>query len=436
MASARSFRRARLHAPRLPAAKATPPAASLYALLAPRPAEPAPVLRPTRLQRRRVKPARGVAVAGLAAASALLCPTLAAGPAAAAVPTGKGVVLNAPIVGVASMPGGGGYWEVARDGGVFAFGKARFHGSTGSVHLNQPIVGMEPTPDGHGYWEVAADGGVFAFGSARFHGSTGSVHLAQPIVGMAPTPDGRGYWEVARDGGVFAFGDAGFHGSAAGQVQGDPVVGLAATPDGQGYWEATSTGAVYAFGDARYAGGAPAGSTVVAITAGTSGYRLATSAGGIDDFGGAPFLGSAARVPIAGSLIGMSSATTGYVAVGSDGGIFSFGALGYYGSLGGSTVASRASSAPADGITAVQQAAWSRVNLCEEGGDWSVNGPVYSGGLGFSHANWDRFNTFGFPADAADATPDEQIRVAVAFATQYWGNPDAAPDQHGCSGGY
>ena len=394
MASARSFRRARLHAPRLPAAKATPPAASLYALLAPRPAEPAPVLRPTRLQRRRVKPARGVAVAGLAAASALLGPTLAAGPAAAAVPTGKGVVLNAPIVGVASMPGGGGYWEVAADGGIFAFGKARFHGSTGSVHLNQPIVGM------------------------------------------APTPDGRGYWEVARDGGVFAFGDAGFHGSAAGQVQGDPVVGLAATPDGQGYWEATSTGAVYAFGDARYAGGAPAGSTVVAITAGTSGYRLATSAGGIDDFGGAPFLGSAARVPIAGSLIGMSSATTGYVAVGSDGGIFSFGALGYYGSLGGSTVASRASSAPADGITAVQQAAWSRVNLCEEGGDWSVNGPVYSGGLGFSHANWDRFNTFGFPADAADATPDEQIRVAVAFATQYWGNPDAAPDQHGCSGGY
>jgi hypothetical protein len=31
---------------------------------------------------------------------------------------------------------------VASDGGVFAFGDARFLGSTGSVRLNQPIVGM------------------------------------------------------------------------------------------------------------------------------------------------------------------------------------------------------------------------------------------------------------------------------------------------------
>jgi hypothetical protein len=65
-----------------------------------------------------------------------------------------------------------------------------------------------------------------------------------------------------------------------------------------------------------------------------------------------------------------------------------------------------------------------------------VDGPVYSGGLGFSHANWARFNTFGYPADAADATPDEQIRVAVAFATYYMGGPNAAPDQNGCDGGY
>ena len=39
-------------------------------------------------------------------------------------------------------------------------------------------------------------------------------------------------------------------------------------------------------------------------------------------------------------------------------------------------------------------------------------------------------------ADAADATPDEQIRVAVAFATYYMGGPNAAPDQNGCDGGY
>jgi hypothetical protein len=43
-------------------------------------------------------------------------------------------------------PGGvnlaSGYWLVASDGGIFAFGDAVFHGSTGATRLNQPIVGM------------------------------------------------------------------------------------------------------------------------------------------------------------------------------------------------------------------------------------------------------------------------------------------------------
>ena len=39
--------------------------------------------------------------------------------------------------------------------------------------LNQPIVGMAPTPSGNGYWLVARDGGVFCFGDAKFYGSTG-----------------------------------------------------------------------------------------------------------------------------------------------------------------------------------------------------------------------------------------------------------------------
>ena len=33
-------------------------------------------------------------------------------------------------------------------------------------HLNRPIVGMAATPDGKGYWLVASDGGIFAFGDA------------------------------------------------------------------------------------------------------------------------------------------------------------------------------------------------------------------------------------------------------------------------------
>src|SRR4051812_44394804 len=74
----------------------------------------------------------------------------------------------------------------------------------------------DPTPSaksGKGYWVLGNDGGVFAFGGAAFHGSTGNMKLNKPVVGMAPTPSGDGYWLDATDGGIFAFGDAGFFGS-------------------------------------------------------------------------------------------------------------------------------------------------------------------------------------------------------------------------------
>ena len=74
---------------------------------------------------------------------------------------------------MAATPGGGGYWLVASDGGIFTFGDARFFGSIGAVHLNAPIVAMAAAPDGGGYWLVASDGGIFTFGDARFFGSTG-----------------------------------------------------------------------------------------------------------------------------------------------------------------------------------------------------------------------------------------------------------------------
>src|ERR1700722_6332642 len=48
-----------------------------------------------------------------------------------------GQPLNRPIVGMAAMPGGAGYWQVASDGGVFAFGDAEFYGSMGGQPLNQ-----------------------------------------------------------------------------------------------------------------------------------------------------------------------------------------------------------------------------------------------------------------------------------------------------------
>ena len=162
--------------------------------------------------------------------------------------------LNQPIVGMAATPSGNGYWLVASDGGIFAFGDARFTGSTGAIKLNRPIVGMAATPSGNGYWLVASDGGIFAFGEARFAGSTGAIRLNQPIVGMAATPSGNGYWLVASDGGIFAFGDAVFRGSTGAIKLNRPIVGMATTSSGNGYWLAASDGGIFAFGDARFFG--------------------------------------------------------------------------------------------------------------------------------------------------------------------------------------
>ena len=143
-----------------------------------------------------------------------------------------GQTVPAPIVGTATDPATGGYWEVGSDGTVYAFG-APFDGDLAGRSLNHPIVGLAASPDGGGYWLVASDGGVFAFGDAAFYGSTGSLVLDSPVVGMAASPDGQGYWLVASDGGIFAFGDAAFYGSMGGQPLNRPVVGMTAMPDGQ-----------------------------------------------------------------------------------------------------------------------------------------------------------------------------------------------------------
>jgi hypothetical protein len=164
-------------------------------------------------------------------------------------PTGNfgsmaGQHLNQPMVGMSPTSDANGYWLVASDGGIFAFGDAQFHGSTGNIRLNQPVTGMAVTPDGSGYWLVASDGGIFAF-NAPFYGSTGNLRLNKPIEAMIPTPDGGGYWMVASDGGIFAFGDAGFHGSLGGQTLSAPIAGM--IPNGSGYTLIGQDGQLYPF---------------------------------------------------------------------------------------------------------------------------------------------------------------------------------------------
>ena len=169
--------------------------------------------------------------------------------------------LSAPIVGIAATPDGGGYWLVGSDGGIFSFGDAPFSGSVPQAlkagqKLNAPVVGIAASPgsvnpstgafSGDGYWLVASDGGVFAFGNAKFFGSVPGAlkagqHLKAPIVGVAVGPgvvnlstftlDSDGYWLAGADGGLFAFGDSGYSGSIPGVLRpgqhlNAPIVGI------------------------------------------------------------------------------------------------------------------------------------------------------------------------------------------------------------------
>jgi hypothetical protein len=149
-----------------------------------------------------------------------------------------------PVVGMAALPNGSGYWLVNAEGGVTAHGAAVNYGSMGGLTLAAPIVGMTSTPNGGGYWLVASDGGIFAFGNAAFHGSMGGQHLNAPVVGLASTQDGEGYWLVASDGGIFAFGNAAFHGSMGGHPLNKPACRRIRRPAGTGKWPQTAGSSV------------------------------------------------------------------------------------------------------------------------------------------------------------------------------------------------
>ncbi len=157
-------------------------------------------------------------------------------------------ILNGPVVGSSPTPTGAGYWMVASDGGIFAFGDAKFYGSMGGTTLNGPVVGLAPTPSNRGYWLVATDGGIFAFGDAGFYGSMGGSLLNAPISSMIP--QGEGYMMVASDGGIFNFGVSRFLGSLGGQLIPAEITAAAARKNLSGYLLVDTTGRTYPFGDA------------------------------------------------------------------------------------------------------------------------------------------------------------------------------------------
>jgi Fibronectin type III domain len=253
-----------------------------------------------------------------------------------------------------NSPSDHGYWLVGGDGGIFTFGSAAFHGSTGSLKLSRPVVGITPTASRQGYWLDASDGGVFAFGDAFFAGSIPGLgilpagspaagrKLAAPVVGMVPSSTGHGYFMVAADGGVFAFGDAVFAGSCP-SIGGCSGAAVAVMPDasGHGYWLVTVTGHVYAFGDAPVLGAPSSVSSPVTSavrTASGNGYWILLANGTVLSYGDAANLGgpvgSASSLRPATAIFATATGGGYWVAL-SDGSIFTYGDAPYDGGMNG-----------------------------------------------------------------------------------------------------
>jgi hypothetical protein len=235
-----------------------------------------------------------------------------------------GVALQRPVVGIVPTRDRGGYWLDASDGGVFSFGDTQFYGSipglglnpagSGKPHsLNAPIVGMVPSHDQGGYFMVASDGGVFAFGDAHFAGSCPGIGgCAGAAVAVMPDASGNGYWLVTAIGNVYTFGDAPNLG-APGQ-QSSPITSAVATPDGGGYYILDAAGQVFAYGDAdgplgNVAAGAVGGfnpASAIFVTSDNGGYWVSDALGDVYTFGDAPNDGSMAGTHLNGSIIAAS----------------------------------------------------------------------------------------------------------------------------------
>ena len=228
--------------------------------------------------------------------------------------------LQRPVVGITPTATRGGYWLVASDGGIFAFGNAGYYGSipgsgltpagSGLSHsLNAPIVGMVPSSDGGGYFMVASDGGVFAFGDARFEGSCPGIGgCSGAAVAVMPDATGNGYWVVTSTGAVYTFGDASNFGQPG--KQNSNMTSATATPNGGGYWILDGVGQVFAFGDAAPLGGMPAGSaggfdpaSAIFATSDGAGYWVVTALGKVSTFGDAPNDGDMAAAHLNGPIV-------------------------------------------------------------------------------------------------------------------------------------
>ncbi len=68
---------------------------------------------------------------------------------------------------------------------------------------------------------------------------------------------------------------------------------------------------------------------------------------------------------------------------------------------------------------------WDGIASCETGGNWSMQGGSFSGGVGFANSTWNGFGGREFAPNAGMASREQQIVVAERVYARYglsgWG---------------
>jgi hypothetical protein len=235
-----------------------------------------------------------------------------------------------------------GYWMVASDGSVYAFGDAPYLG--GDHSAIRKAVDIESTHEADGYGVLFDNGWVFGHGwippGLRGTGHPGVIlNEGEKAVSLAITSNDRGYIVFTDRGRAIPMGNALNQGDLAGRPLNGPVLDSNASPFGASYFAIASDGGVFGFGpDARFdgsMGGKPLNRPVVGMAPDPDGfgYWLVAGDGGVFSFD-ARFRGSMADVRLNRPVIGMVPYGDGYLMVASDGGIFNFSSKRFAGSLG------------------------------------------------------------------------------------------------------
>ena len=255
-----------------------------------------------------------------------------------------------------------GYFEAFSDGKVCGYGFAYLYGDASSTKLNSPIVSMALAAwsgnqwgfdgdNGSGYYLVAQDGSVYAYGPAVYYGGVNNSGLngtsllvpGAKIVGMAVDPNG-GYWVVDNQGHTYAFGGAPNLGNANGSTG---IVGITTSPNGNGFLLISNSGQVFSFGDASKFLNFTDLNNVTGIASDNNGI-CASAMNGSVDCEGVGWSGDLSSASPPGGIIGISSISPdannvlfgmpGYLLLGGNGQVYNFGEGTFYRGGSSSTV--------------------------------------------------------------------------------------------------